>query len=130
MRVMGLEPMLYLVLPRIMALIVALPLLVFLSDIMALLGGMLTTSLVIDLSPVQFLSRLQYVFTPATFWVGMSKAPLFALLIGIVACFRGMQVRDSAESVGRLTTVSVVEAIFLVIISNAFMSLFYSYLKI
>lgn len=130
MAVMQLDTILYLVLPRICALLLSLPLLVFLSDIMALLGGMLTTFLVIDLSPVQFLTYLQRAFTPATFWVGMSKAPLFALLIGLIGCFRGIQVRGSAESVGKLTTTSVVEAIFLVIIANAFMSLVFSYLKI
>ncbi|MBX9977911.1 MAG: ABC transporter permease [Alphaproteobacteria bacterium] len=130
MRVMGLDPILYLVIPRITALLVALPLLVFLSNIMALLGGMITTQLVIDLTPIQFMGYLQRAFTPATFWVGMSKAPLFALLIGLVGCFRGMQVRDSAESVGRMTTASVVEAIFLVIICNALMSLLFSYLQV
>ena len=130
MRIMQLDPVLYLVLPRIAALLVALPLLVFLSDMAALLGGMMTTQLVIDLSPLQFLSYLKRSLTPTTFWVGMSKAPLFALLIGLVGCFRGMQVRKSSESVGRMTTASVVEAIFLVIVSNALMSLLFSYLKV
>lgn len=130
MAVMRLDAMLYLVIPRVFALLISLPLLVFLSDITALVGGMLTTFLVIDVSPLQFLTYLQRAFTPATFWVGMSKAPLFALLISLVGCFRGMQVRASAESVGRLTTTSVVESIFLVIVANAFMSLVFSYLKI
>jgi phospholipid/cholesterol/gamma-HCH transport system permease protein len=130
MAVMRLDAIVYLVIPRVFALFISLPLLVFLSDIMALLGGMLTTFLVIDLSPLQFLTYLQRAFTPATFWVGMSKAPLFAILIGLVGCFRGMQVRGSAESVGKMTTTSVVEAIFLVIVANALMSLVFSYLKI
>jgi phospholipid/cholesterol/gamma-HCH transport system permease protein len=130
MRVMRIDPIMYLVLPRMAALLVALPLLVFLSDIMALLGGMLTTQLVIDVTPLQFMNYLQQAFTPATFWVGMSKAPIFALLIGLVGCFRGMQVRESAESVGRMTTASVVEAIFLVIVCNALMSLLFSYLQV
>ena len=130
MRMMQLDPVIYLVLPRMIALLIALPLLVFLSDMMALIGGMLTTYLVIDLTPTQFINYLQKAFSLNNFWVGMSKAPLFSLLIGLVGCFRGMQVRGSAESVGKMTTASVVEAIFLVIVANALMSLVFSYLKV
>lgn len=130
LRVMNINPIVYLVLPRIAAIIVVLPLLVFLSDVMALVGGMLITSSVIQLSPIQFMHQLQQALTLTIFFVGMSKAPLFALIIGCIGCFRGLCVRYSAESVGKQTTRSVVEAIFYVIICNAVMSLVYSYLKI
>jgi phospholipid/cholesterol/gamma-HCH transport system permease protein len=82
------------------------------------------------MSPLQFLNQLNKAITQTMFWVGMSKAPLFAILISLVGCFRGLQVRGSAESVGRMTTRSVVEAIFLVIVCDAFMSILFSYLKI
>jgi phospholipid/cholesterol/gamma-HCH transport system permease protein len=130
MRILQLDPVLMLALPRIAALLVSLPLLVFFSDIMAMAGGMLTTELVIDLSPSQFMLQFQRVGAITHFWVGMSKAPLFAIIIGVVGCFRGMQVRESAEHVGKMTTSSVVEAIFLVIICDAIMSLLFSYYKI
>lgn len=130
MKIFQLDPILYLVLPRILGLVVMLPVLVFIADILALAGGMLTTQLVIDVTPLQFMHQLKKAVTPGTFWVGMSKAPIFAFLIALVGCFRGLQVKKSAESVGIMTTRSVVEAIFLVIICNAFMSILYSYLRI
>jgi len=130
MRVMQLDPFIYLVIPRVLALLVALPLLVFLSNVMAFVGGMLTTQLTISLSPLHFIDQLEKALSIQHFWVGMSKAPLFAIIIGFVGCFRGMQVRESAESVGKMTTASVVDAIFLVIVVNAFMSILFSYLKV
>jgi len=129
-RTMDLNPMDVLVIPRIIALLITLPCLVFLSDIMGLLGGMVLTSAVIDLPPSQYLEQLQKAINPTHFWVGMSKAPLFALIITIVGCFRGFSVKGSAESVGEMTTRAVVEAIFLVIICDAILSVIYSYLKI
>ena len=119
-----------LVIPRIIALLITLPCLVFLSDIMGLLGGMVLTSAVIDLPASQYLEQLQKAINPTHFWVGMSKAPLFALIITIVGCFRGFSVKGSAESVGEMTTRAVVEAIFLVIVCDAILSVIYSYLKI
>lgn len=130
MKIFQLDPVLYLVLPRILGLLVMLPILVFISDILALAGGMFTSQLVIDVSPFQFMQHLKKASVIGHFWVGMSKAPLFAFLISLVGCFRGFQVKKSAESVGVMTTRSVVEAIFLVIICNAFMSILYSYLKV
>ncbi len=130
MRAMQLDPILYLVIPRFLALLVALPLLVFLANIMAFVGGMLTTQLVISMSPLQFINQLERALSVHHFWIGMSKAPLFAIVIAIVGCFRGMQVRESAENVGKMTTASVVEAIFLVIVVNAFMSILFSYMKV
>lgn len=129
-RMLGLNPILVLVIPRLFAIMVCMPLLVFFSMIMGLLGGMVMTSLIIDVTPLQFIYQFQRAISLSTFWVGMSKAPLFAILIGLVGCFRGFQVKGSAESVGRMTTQSVVESIFLVIICDAFMSILFSYLKV
>ena len=129
-RMLGLNPILVLVIPRILAILICLPLLVFFSMMMGLLGGMVLTSLIIDVTPMQFVTHLQRAISLSTFWVGMSKAPMFAIIIGLVGCFRGLQVKGSAESVGRMTTQSVVESIFLVIVCDAFMSIIFSYLKV
>lgn len=129
-RMFGLNPILVLAIPRIIALLVCLPILVFFSMVLGLFGGMVITHLTIDLSIQQFLHQLQLAISLTTFWVGMSKAPLFAILIGLVGSFRGLQVKDSAESVGRMTTQSVVESIFLVMVCDALMSILFSYLKI
>ena len=91
---------------------------------------MIMVGLIIDIAPLQYIRHLQHAVTPSAFWVGMSKAPLFAILISLVGCFRGLQVKGSAESVGRMTTQSVVESIFLVIVCDALMSILFSYLKI
>ncbi len=130
LEVMNLNPVRVLVIPRLIAMLIALPLLVFFSDIMGLVGGMVTMGTVVDLSAVEFWSQLQKAITPTHFWVGMSKAPLFAIIVVIVGCFRGFKVTGSAASVGAMTTRAVVESIFLVIVCDAFMSIFYSYLRI
>jgi phospholipid/cholesterol/gamma-HCH transport system permease protein len=129
-RTMGLDPLEVLVLPRILALMIALPLLTFFADIMAILGGAFMSTLTIDITFAQFLSLLNQAITLTHFWVGMVKAPIFALLIAMVGCFEGMRVRGSAESVGRLTTQAVVEALFLVIVVDAFFSILFSFLGI
>ncbi|MBX9804753.1 MAG: ABC transporter permease [Alphaproteobacteria bacterium] len=129
-RMLGLNPILVLVIPRILAILICLPLLVFFSMMMGLLGGMVLTSLIIDVTPLQFVTHLQRAVSLSTFWVGMSKAPMFAVIIGLVGCFRGLQVKGSAESVGKMTTQSVVESIFLVIVCDALMSIIFSYLKV
>lgn len=129
-RVLGLNPLMILVLPRMIALFLALPLLVFFSMIMGLIGGMMISMLIIDLSPLQFWSSFHKSISPSTFWVGISKAPFFAIIISLVGCYRGMQVKGSAESVGLMTTRAVVESIFLVIVVDALMSIFFSSLDI
>ena len=129
-RTMGLDPLEVLVLPRILALMVALPLLTFFANIMAILGGAFMATLTIDVTFAQFLSLLNQAVTLTHFWVGMVKAPVFALIIAMVGCFEGMRVRGSAESVGRLTTQAVVEALFLVIVVDAFFSILFSFLGI
>jgi len=130
LRTLGLDPMDILVLPRVLALIIALPLLTFYSDILALLGGGVACVLILGMSVQQFLTQLQAAVTVTHFLVGLSKAPVFAAIISMVGCFEGLRVTGSAESVGRLTTKSVVEALFLVIVFDAFFSILFSYLHI
>jgi phospholipid/cholesterol/gamma-HCH transport system permease protein len=128
LRVTGLDPMEVLVAPRVIALMISLPLLTFFADIMGLLGGGLMSMLLIDVSFGQYWRILNNAVGLNTFLVGLVKAPVFAMLIALVGCFEGLRVSGSAESVGRLTTRAVVEGIFLVIIFDAFFSVLFSYL--
>lgn len=130
MRILGLDPMEILVLPRVLALVLTLPLLVFFADIMGLLGGALVSWLALGISLGQFIERLSDAVPLWSFWVGIIKAPVFAFLIAMVGCYEGFQVEGSAESVGRLTTQAVVEAIFLVIIVDALFSILFAALGI
>lgn len=130
MKTLGLNPVEILVLPRVAALMIVLPLLTFFADIMGLLGGALISLQLLDVSLTQYLGRLREAIGPWTFWIGIIKAPFFAFLIATVGCLRGLQVSGSAESVGRLTTVSVVESIFLVMIADALFSILFSNLGI
>ena len=116
---MGVDPFEVLVLPRLIGLLVALPLLTIVADAMGLAGGALLSSLLLDISLTQFIPRLQDALAPTTFWAGLIKAPVFAVLIAMVGTYRGMQVRDSSRELGRLTTVAVVQSIFLVIFADA-----------
>ena len=127
-RTLGIDPLEVLVLPRMLALMIALPLLTFFANMMAILGGAFMATQTIDVTFAQFLSLLNQALTLTHFWVGMIKAPVFAFLIAMVGCFEGMRVRGSAESVGRLTTQSVVESLFLVIVFDAGFSVLFSYL--
>jgi phospholipid/cholesterol/gamma-HCH transport system permease protein len=130
MRTLGLDPIEVLVLPRMLALIIAMPLVTFFANLMALTGGGLIGVLLVDLTVPQFVRQLQQAVDIWDFWVGIIKAPVFAFLIAMVGCFEGLRVEGSAESVGRLTTQSVVESIFLVIVFDAFFSILFSYLGI
>jgi phospholipid/cholesterol/gamma-HCH transport system permease protein len=130
MTTLGLDPIEVLVLPRILALVITLPLLTFYADVMGLFGGALMSMASLDMSLAEFLARVQATATNWTFWIGMIKAPVFAFVIAMVGCFEGLKVERSAESVGRLTTQSVVEAIFLVIVLDAGFSVLFSYLGI
>ena len=127
---LGLDAIEVLVLPRMIALIITLPLLTFFADIMALLGGALGGLLIIGMTIPQYLEQLSAAVTPTMFWVGMVKAPVFAFVIAMVGCFEGLRVTGSAESVGRLTTKSVVESIFLVIVLDALFSILFSILGV
>jgi len=115
----GLDPVEVLVLPRLVALLIALPILTFVAMMAGLLGGMTVGATSLDISPVLFTTRLQESIPPQHFWVGMVKAPFFALLIALVGCLEGFKVSGSAESVGTHTTSSVVQSIFLVILLDA-----------
>lgn len=130
MRTLGLQPMEVLVMPRINGLLISLPILVFLSDIAGLVGGALMATATLDLSVSQFVRQLETVLTLSHFFVGMVKAPVFAYIIAIVGCYEGLRVTGSAESVGRMTTKSVVTSIFLVIIANAIFSVIFSILRV
>jgi phospholipid/cholesterol/gamma-HCH transport system permease protein len=116
---MGVDAFEVLVLPRIIGLVIALPLLTVVADAMGLAGGALLSALLLDISLTQFIPRVQDALAPTTFWAGMIKAPVFAILIAMVGCYRGLQVRDSSRELGRLTTVAVVQSIFLVIFADA-----------
>jgi phospholipid/cholesterol/gamma-HCH transport system permease protein len=130
LRTMGLEPVEVLVMPRVFGLVLTLPLLVFYADAMGLLGGCLMTWATLGISIPGFLSQLRGAIGAWTLWVGVIKAPFFALIIAMVGCYEGFNVTGSAESVGRLTTQSVVEAIFVVIVADAAFSILFSVLKI
>lgn len=128
MKTLGLDVMDVLVLPRLLAVVIALPLLTFFADLAALTGGAIMSSLVLGISLSQFLEQLQSYVNDATFWVGFIKAPFFAGLIGLVGCYEGLKVEGGADSVGRMTTKAVVESIFLVIVADAAFSILFSYL--
>ena len=116
---MGVDFYEVLVVPRLIGLLIALPLLTIIADAMGLLGGALLSSLLLDISFSQFIPRVQSALAPTTFWAGLIKAPVFAIVIALVGTYRGMQVRDSSRELGRLTTVAVVQSIFLVIFADA-----------
>ncbi len=126
MQVMGLDPIDVLVIPRLVALIFTLPLLTFYADLMGLAGGALMAVVALDISPLQFLRQLNNAVPVSAYWVGLVKAPVFALVIAVVGCFEGLRVAGSAESVGVLTTRAVVEGIFLVITLDALFSVFFA----
>jgi len=130
MQTIGLDPIEVLVIPRVLALVIALPLLTFFAMVMGLFGGGLVAVLLLELSITQFTTQLLGAATVETLLVGLVKAPVFASLIALVGCFEGLRVSGSADSVGRLTTQSVVEAIFLVIVFDAAFSILFSILGI
>jgi phospholipid/cholesterol/gamma-HCH transport system permease protein len=126
LRTMGLDPTEILVLPRLLALIVAVPLLSFIGSIAALYGGALVAWAYGGVNPDIFLSRLKEAIDLNTFLVGMIKAPFMALIVGVVACVEGYAVQGSAESLGLHTTASVVKSIFLIIVLDGFFALFFA----
>ncbi len=116
---MGTDPVEVLVVPRILGLVIALPLLTVIADAVGLTGGGILCYFLVDIPPAQYIDRVQQAIAPTTFWVGVIKAPVFAFLIGFIGAVRGMQVRQSSRELGRLTTVAVVQSIFLVILADA-----------
>ncbi|MCZ6840329.1 MAG: MlaE family lipid ABC transporter permease subunit [Alphaproteobacteria bacterium] len=130
MRTIGLDPMEVLVLPRMWAMVICLPLLAFFANMMGLLGGAIMATTALDITFFQFARQLASATTLWTFWIGIIKAPMFGFIIGLVGCYEGLRVSGSAESVGMRTTRSVVESIFLVIILDALFSILFAELGI
>ncbi len=125
LQVMGIEPMQVLVVPRIIALVITLPLLTFFADMMGLIGGGAIAQMLLDVSPTQYVMRLPQAIEAQDLLVGLVKAPVFAFFIAIISCMHGLRVTGSAESVGRETTRAVVKSIFLVIVLDAFFSILF-----
>ena len=126
LRVMGLNPNQILVVPRILGLVIALPLLTVFADLAGLLGGAFIGATVLDINGFAFTERLATTIQSNDVWVGLSKAPIFAFLIAVTGTLRGMQVKGSAEELGRLTTVAVVQSIFLIIVADAILTVIYA----
>lgn len=126
LRTMGVDPVHVLLLPRVLALVVALPLLTFIGSIAALYGGGLVAWLYGGMSPEIFVARLKDAISLTHFKVGMIKAPFMALAIGVIACAEGLKVKGSAESLGLQTTTSVVKSIFLVIVLDGVFAIFFA----
>src|SRR5450432_2272337 len=122
LNVMGIDPMQVLVVPRLIALVIALPLLTFFADVMGLLGGAVISHALLDVSPLQFLELVHKAADVQDLFVGLIKAPVFAFFIAIVGCMHGLRVKGSAESIGTETTSAVVKAIFLVLMLDALFS--------
>jgi phospholipid/cholesterol/gamma-HCH transport system permease protein len=126
MRTIGVSPMEALVIPRVLAAVVLMPLLGFYSSLIAIIGGGIFCWIDLDLPPVTFVQRIREVVPITDLWVGLLKAPVFGLIIAMSGCFQGMQVKGNAEEVGLRTTSAVVQAIFLVIVLDAFFAVFFS----
>ncbi len=130
MKTLGMNPIDVLVLPRILALVLIMPLLAFYADLMGLLGGALTAWVTLEVSPVAFIQRFEEAVTVSSFYVGILKAPFFGIMIGLSGCYEGMCVRGSAEKLGFHTTRSVVQSIFLVIVMDAAFAMIFTALDI
>jgi len=115
----GVDPFEALVLPRVLGLVVSLPLLTVVADLIGIVGGAVLCASLLHMPLDQYVNRVSQAISPSTFWVGIIKAPVFAVLIAMAGTHRGMQVRGSSRELGRLTTVAVVQAIFLVILADA-----------
>ena len=130
MRTLGISPQELLVLPKVIALFIAMPLLTVFADAMGVFGGMLMAQQQLDVGFVEFLDRFVKAVSPTAFMIGVGKAPIFALIIAMVGCFQGFRTRGGADSVGRQTTRSVVQSIFLVIVADALFSVAFSMLDL
>ncbi|MBA3896594.1 MAG: ABC transporter permease [Sphingomonadaceae bacterium] len=126
MRTIGVSPIEALVLPRILATVAMMPLLSFYAMVIAIIGGGLFCWISLGIPPITFIQRLREVTPMTDLWVGLTKAPVFGLIIALSGCFQGMQVEGNAEEVGARTTAAVVQAIFLVIVLDAFFAVFFT----
>ena len=126
LRVMGLNPVGVLVIPRIVALVIAMPILTLLADLAGLAGAMLVTWLYVGIPPEQFIAALRVAIDHSTLFAGLIKAPFMALIIGLISAVEGLKVSGSAESLGRHTTAAVVRSIFAVIVLDGLFAMFYA----
>lgn len=130
MRTMGFDPFAFLVSPRIIALMIAMPILIFVSDIMAMFGGILVANINLGISVQLFIERFSEAIAAKHFFVGIIKGPFFAFLIATIGIYRGLNVQDDTQSIGINTTKSVVESIFAVIVCDAVFSIAFTNLGI
>lgn len=130
MRTLGISPQELLVLPKVIALIIALPLLTVFADMLGIFGGMLMARQQLDVGFTEFFDRFAKAISPTAFMIGIGKAPVFAAIIAMVGCFQGFRTKGGADSVGIQTTRSVVQAIFLVIVADALFSIAFSMLDL
>lgn len=126
MRTIGVSPMEALVVPRVLAALLIMPLLGFYAAVLSIIGGAFVSMFSLDIPFFSFLSRIQEVVPMHDIWVGLIKAPLFGLIVALAGCYQGMQVEGNSEEVGLRTTVAVVQAIFAVIVLDAFFAVFFT----
>ncbi len=127
---LGISPLELLVLPKVMALVIVLPLLTVFADGLGVLGGMLMARSQLDVGFAEFLDRFVKAVSLTSYFVGLAKAPVFAIIIAVVGCFQGLRTHGGADSVGRQTTRAVVQSIFLVIVADALFSVAFSALDL
>jgi len=130
LKAIGANPIEVLVLPRVLGLVIALPLLTVVADVIGLVGGGLLCHALLGMPLLQYISRAQHAIASSTFWVGVIKAPVFACLIAEAGCRCGLRVRGSSRELGRLTTLAVVQAIFFVILADALFAVMFLQLNI
>ncbi len=130
MRTLGISPHELLVLPKLIALLIAMPLLTVFADVLGVAGGMLMARAQLDVTFVEFIDRFVQAVSPAAYLIGIGKAPVFAAIIATIGCYQGFRTKGGADSVGRQTTRAVVQAIFLVIVADALFSVAFSALDL
>jgi len=130
MRTMGFDPYVFLVMPRILALMLMMPILIFVADIMGIVGGMIVASVDLNITVDLFMDRFNEVVAAKHFFIGILKGPFFAFLIATIGIYRGLMVKDDTQSIGFNTTKSVVESIFAVIVCDAVFSILFTNLGI
>jgi phospholipid/cholesterol/gamma-HCH transport system permease protein len=126
MRTIGVSPVEALVLPRVLATVLMMPLLGFYASIVAIIGGGLLCWISLGIPPITYVQRIREVVPMTDLWSGLVKAPVFGMIIAMAGCYQGMQVRGNAEEVGERTTAAVVQGIFLVIVLDAFFAVFFT----